>query len=386
MEKKKLLFVCASLKVGGAEKSLINLLSVINYKKYDVSLLLLQKQGEFLEQIPNEVKLVKLPRRARALYDVVSFSGYSFIFKCVKYITTLYEKIKWRQYDRLRAHRWKDFYSKICEELDGIYDAVIAFQSGESTYYGFDKINAKRYITYYHTDVHNIAFEEEIENRYLKKADLIVTISPECVKSINDIFPKFKNKTICLENISSKVLIERMAGNVKPIEYDFEGKIIVSVGRLIDIKGFDMVIDASKILKEEGLLFKWYIIGEGGERKKLEQQIRKNKVEDCVVLMGLKTNPYPYMKYADLIVQSSRYEGKSMVLDEAKMLRKNILVTNYKSAKDQIENGVNGYICDINYSAIAAGVRRSLDRPIDYVAEYSGSGDEEQYIKTLLGE
>lgn len=386
MKKKKLLFVCASLKVGGAEKSLVNLLNIMDYQKYDVSLLLLQKQGEFLKQVPEAVKLIELPRNARALYDIVPFSGHNYLLKFVKYTTTMYEKVIWRQYDKLRAHRWKDFYSKICESMTEKFDVVIAFQSGESTYYGFDKIKAGRYITYYHTDVHNISFEKDIENKYLKKADLIVTISPECVKSVNDIFPQFKDKTICLENLSSKDLIERLAGNLKPEEFDFEGKKIVSVGRLIDIKGFDMVIDASKILKEEGLCFKWFIIGEGSERKKLEQQIKDNKVEDCVCLIGLKTNPYPYMKYADLIVQSSRYEGKSMVLDEAKILKKNILVTNYKSAKDQIEDGVDGYICEINHKAIAEGVNKSFDKPVNLQKIHRKTTDLERYMKVLLGE
>lgn len=384
---KKVLFVCASMKVGGAEKSLVNLFNMLDFNLYDVSLLLLQNQGQLINQLPDQLKIIRLPENARQLYDSNPFSLKRLYFLMIKYLSTGIEKVLWKQYDVLRAHRWKDFYLNICEPLPYFYDAVIAFQSGECTYYAFDKIKAARYVTFFHTDIRNIKLDRKIELEYLKKADLIATISPKCVESIKYYFNEVEDKVVCLENLSSSKLINQMAGDTIPNEYmggsDFY--IIVSVGRLNEIKGYDMVIDAAEVLKNEGIKFQWFVIGEGKERKKLELQIKNNKVEKYVHLIGLRTNPYPYMKFANLVVQSSRYEGKSVVLDEAKILGKQILVTNYSSAKDQITDGVDGYICDMNANAIALGVKRIMDCPIEYNQRVF-SDDSKEYMNVLLGE
>ena len=386
MTKHSILFVCASVKVGGAEKSLVNLLNMIDYDKYNVSLLLLQKQGALMEQIPANVTMVDLPDRAKALYDDVNFSLSNLSMKAIKYISTGLEHIKYKEYDVLRAHRWKDYYQKKCESLRTKYDTVVAFQSGESTYYAFDKIKADRYVTFFHTDIKNIKIAKEIEKEYLKKADLIATISPKCVESICNVFPEFSKKTVCLENPSSAALIKKMAGDVAPEEYrKKEAFIIVSVGRLIDIKGYDMVVDACSILKNGGLSFHWYIVGEGNERKKLEKQIKEKDIADCVHLIGLRMNPYPYMKFANLLVQSSRYEGKSMVLDEAKILGKQILVTNYNSAKDQITDGVDGHICEMSAYGIAEGVKKAIQQPIAYALNCTDK-NVDHYMQVLTGE
>ena len=171
MKKIKILFVCASMKVGGAEKSLVNLLNLIDYSKYDVDLLLLQKQGAFLKQIPEQVKILELKSRARALYNSENRKIHEYLMSVIKYVVTFVELIRWKEYDVLRAHRWKDIYSKLCENVEGMYDVVVAFQSGEPTYYAFDKVKSKRYVTFFHTDISNIKLANEIERNYLKKAE-----------------------------------------------------------------------------------------------------------------------------------------------------------------------------------------------------------------------
>ncbi len=387
MSKKNILFVCASMMVGGAEKSLINLLNMLDYDEYCVSLLLLKKQGALMDQIPSEVKILDLPPKANALYDKTGFSFIGLAMKVVKYCATGLELIRWSDYDVIRAFRWRDFYKQICEPIYQEFDVVVAFQSGESTYYAFDKVSAKRYVTYFHTDIENIRLAKDIEAKYLNIADLIVTISPKCVESIALAFPKYKDKIIYLENPSSEKLIRRLAGNEIPKEYlgDKNKLQIVSVGRLVDIKGYDLVVDAAEILKNDGVQFNWTIVGEGSERRKLEHRIVHNHVEDCVQLIGQRLNPYPYIKFANLLVQSSRYEGKSMVLDEAKILGKQILVTNYNSAKDQIIDSVDGYICDISAEGIADGVKKSINHPLK-VQNIKGQESIVEYMRVLLGE
>ena len=182
---------------------------------------------------------------------------------------------------------------------------------------------------------------------------------------IREAFPEFADKTVCLENLTSGQLVKSLAGETAPNEYlDHENStIIVSVGRLSHIKGYDMAIDAAAILKNRNIPFRWYVVGEGSERAALTKQIQERGLEGQFYLLGLKTNPYPYMKFADILVQSSRYEGKSVVLDEAKILGKRIVVTNYNSAKDQITHGVTGLIAEMSPEGIAEQIERYINYP-----------------------
>lgn len=394
---KKILFVCASLKVGGAEKSLVNLLNMIDYKKYSVELLLFQKQGGFYSQIPKEVRIVDCGKQMRALYDKVPFSIDNFKLKCFKYISTAFAYTKSRRYDIARAHRWEKFYKDLCEPLKEKYDVAIAFQSGEPEYFVMDKVEASRKVVYFHTDISNIKLDHDIESRYLEKFDRIISISNKCVQSITDEFPEFKSKTTCLENLSSFNFIKKMAGDEIPSEYDGaqKGLIILSVGRLVDIKGYDMAIDAANILEKHGIDFRWFFVGEGPERRKLERQIKRYKLEKRCHLIGLRSNPYPYMKFADVVVQSSRYEGKSVVIDEAKILEKLIVITDYASARDQICDGENGLITDMSGEGIAFGIERlytdkklveTIKRSYGYAREKKETADVEKYCTALFGD
>lgn len=388
-DKVKILFVCASMKVGGAEKSLVNLLNLIDYNKYDVDLLLFQKQGVFLTQIPKMVTLLDMKPHAKILYDKVPFSFCKLCLQTIKYVSTAVEKILWKEYDALRAHRWYDIYRYICEPLDTSYDVAVGYMSGEPTYFVLDKVKATRYVTFFHTDISNILLDTKIEKRYLQKADLIVTISNRCVESINYVFPEFVDKTVCLENLNSPQLIQSLAGNAAPIEYEnyANSSIIVSVGRLIHLKGYDMAVDAAAILKEKHFSFQWFIIGEGDERDALSAQIHERGLDNCFHLLGLRANPYPYIKYANILVQSSRYEGKSVVLDEAKILNKNIVVTNYSSVTDQIEHGKNGMIAEMTAESIAEQIEKYLHSE-NILTDFSTTkpaDDANTYMECLTG-
>lgn len=136
--------------------------------------------------------------------------------------------------------------------------------------------------------------------------------------------------------------------------------IILSVGRLHYQKGFEMAIESCKKLIDKGYKIKWNIIGEGEEREQLTNLIKANKLENNFKLLGLKSNPYPYIKQADIYAQTSKFEGKSIAIDEAKILNKPILVTDFSTAKDQIDNEINGLIVDMKPEAIAEGIERLI--------------------------
>ena len=176
-----------------------------------------------------------------------------------------------------------------------------------------------------------------------------------------------------------------------PREYRNEsGVILLSIGRLTKLKGFNLAIEAAKLLKEKGIKFKWFILGDGELQSELEKQIEKLNVSDCVELLGVRNNPYPYIKNATIIVQTSMYEGKSMVLDEAKILNKPIVVTRYDTVSDQISDD-EGLIVDMNGDAIATGIEQMIQRREHYIQflsknEYGNQKLINEYYKVFNGE
>ena len=209
-----------------------------------------------------------------------------------------------------------------------------------------------------HSNFDNIKKNEDasVYKEYFHEADKVVSISDKCVKVLQDNYPDMRNKFVFLPNLTSSVVLKNTAK--ADIDEKFSKDIfnIVSVGRLTEAKGFDMAIDALKMLKERKVPVHWWIVGDGELRESLEKQVRNNGVEQYLTFLGSKSNPYPYMNNADLVVQTSRWEGKSVVLDEAKILGKPILATAYATVKDQVINGKEGVIVEMNAEAIALGI------------------------------
>lgn len=169
-------------------------------------------------------------------------------------------------------------------------------------------------------------------------------------------YPHMQDKFLCLPNLTSSNLIEKMSEEYDVTEFDKNKFNILSIGRLTKQKGYDIAIDALKILKKECFDVHWWIIGAGELEDQLKKQVKDNELEKYITFLGLKANPYPYIRYCDLLVQPSRWEGKSVVLDETKILEKPILATNYSTVKDQLKNKKEGLIVDMTSKAVSDGV------------------------------
>lgn len=363
---KNMLIIAMSLEIGGAEKSLVNMLNLLDYSKYKVDLLLFQKKGGFLDQVPESVHIIDDIEPINILFQsfrttISSVKNHfisSLVLSLKRYYFTLISTVTYRQFDRIKLNRWIRYYRRIIPVMNPKYDIALAYAGGETLYYMVDKVDAGKKITYYHSDYSKIKIDATLEEQYLKKVDAVVTISDVCKDSLITLFPGQKEKIHVFPNLTSPNRINRLSCEYYPEEFKSANKnaVIVSVGRLHKIKGFDLAIEAANLLKKKGKRFTWFIVGEGSEYNRLRLQIEKNNLQNEFILLGVRSNPYPYIKNADLLVQPSRFEGKSVVLDEAKILHKPIVVTNYNSAADQIENGVTGIIAPMNAVGIANGV------------------------------
>ena len=351
---KRILFVIMHLEMGGAEKSLVNLLNEISADDFEVDLLLIKRQGVLLKQVPDWVNIIETPYELSCLFggSINHFKGATLAARRI--LGTLCAKITQKRNQRI-CWRWQKFYSKAIPCLEKKYDVSVAYLPDESMYYVAEKISAARKVCWIHTDlIESDAYIEQFHH-YFRYFDQIVTVSQGCVSSICSSCNEVIGKVQYLPNIVSSRYIRLKAKEedvAKPSNRSF---LIVSVGRLEHVKGFDMAIKAAAILRKRHVDFCWRIIGDGSEREQLQKLITQSGLEESVFLMGLKENPYPYISCSDLVVQSSRFEGKSIALDEAKILGIPILATNYATVKDQVAPE-EGWIVEMNPEAIADGI------------------------------
>ncbi|WP_026694382.1 glycosyltransferase [Peribacillus kribbensis] len=364
--KKNLLFVIPGLSAGGGEKSLVSLLNQLDFNLYNVDLFLLNHDGIFMDLIPREVNILPLPKD----YKIFSMPFHKSIFKflihgriLLSYYRTLFSvnNKKTKNESLKEQDNWK-YLSKALSCLDKNYDVAVGFLEKTSTYFCVEKVKADKKIGWVHIDYNKLGMDPNYDIRYFNKLNHIVTVSEECANILREKFPTEQNKVRVIHNIVSPAAIKMMADENSSNVFNKKSNeiIILSIGRLHYQKGFELAIGACKNLVELGYKIKWHVIGEGEERTKLTGLINKYNLQDHFILLGVKPNPYPYIKQADIFVMTSRFEGKSIAIDEAKILNKPIVVTNYPTARDQLQTGIDGLIVDMDPKDISKGIEKLI--------------------------
>lgn len=364
---KKILFIINSLNVGGAEKSLVSLLNLLPKDEYKIDLYLLRKRGIFIQQVPECVTIKEVPFPYTCLSRKVS--DFKFFLKngLIWWIKKIYRRYLVKQLKKkqqgstiqLLWNRWKDDIPTLTAE----YDVAISYIEGSTNYFIIDKVRAKKKVLWMHTIYDKWGYSPEFDKYYFEKADKVVTISNICKESLEKNFPYIdSNKFMVLENLTSKELITSLSKEEldDSLFKTNKKKKILSVGRLDPIKAYDLALKAAKELKDNGEDFIWYIVGDGKIREELEKLKTNLELDNYVYFVGSQINPYKYMRYADVIVQSSKYEGKSIVLDEAKLLGKPIVATNYSTVADAITDRVTGIITEMTPESLANGISEML--------------------------
>lgn len=363
--KKKILFMVSSMNIGGVEKSLLSLLSVMPKDKYDITVLTLEKKGGFLDYIPSYIK-VEEAAWFKEIKPIIMESPQKTIKKYLKenkvfkILTFIYSYYKSKNTDN-RYIYYKNILKSIPENEDE-YDVAIAYAGPTEIIdaYITHKVKAKKKIGWVHFDISKHKINEKLYENLYEKFDNIFTVSNEANKKLNEIIPSTVNKSEVLLNIISKELINEMAKEYINFDNNFDGVKIVTVGRLSKEKGQDLAIKALAKLKKDGYKVRWYCVGEGNSREEYEGLIKDNKLEEDFILLGATPNPYPYIKNSDIYVQTSRHEGYCLTLAEAKCLCKPIVTTNFTGAYEQLDNNINGIIVEYNEYEIYNAVKKIL--------------------------
>ena len=349
--RKKILFIIGILDTGGVSKSMLSLLNVIDKEKYEVSLLMMNTSGAFSDQIPARIRvlsdsrLTALTSGFSGIKDLISFRkgiGFHPLLAFLSLIRFVFSFI-----DKSLAGV---FLARISPKItDESFDLIIDYNGQQDLYYMVDKLNGKQKITFFHSDYRKWRYYEKADRKYFGKVDGVYTISEECVSALKEVFPKYTDKFHLMENISSPSLINKLADElIEPAltkqQHDF---IIASLGYVSIGKGSELAVQVAKKLKEVGISFEWWFIGGVTNDWDYQGFVKKNGLEDNVKFLGVKANPYPYLKRADLYVHLSKFEGKSIALDEVKVLCKPVVVTNFSTVHDQFEDRVNASICEM---------------------------------------
>lgn len=356
---KKICFVMPRMGMGGAEKSLLSLLHILAEKDdLQIDLLLFKREGELLEQLPPSVNLIEPEESLRVIFSPFNLKNCrSFRTTCITFlrpVATAITRLLSRKFNRRMQLRWKYAYRHLIAPWQEPYDYACGYLDGECVYYVVDKMQATKKYGWCHSDYDSMGFKAAADEPYYEKLDRIIPLPDKCCEKLQRHFPKQADKMLPISPVVVPAFVRNAADTPCENQFTtFDGIRLLSLGRLVEVKGFDMAIDAAAILKEAGLSFRWYILGDGPLRKDLQQQIDELGLTEFVFLPGVITNPYPYMKAATLFVQSSRFEGKSVALTECKMLQLPTVATAYATVADQLTDGVDGLIAQMNAQDLA---------------------------------
>lgn len=394
--KKKILFVIDSLHCAGAEKSLITLLSLIDYSRYEVDLQLFGYGGALERLLPKEVKLLKPLKYTEfcelsiksAFRDSIKRFNTKMISARLKF-TVAIRKEKYSNAQKARIF-WQKV-SDVIEDNEKEYDIAISYAQGVPTFYVADKVKARKKYAWVNVSYRLKSDDRIFQNKYYEIYDNIIAVSDSTKDVFIETFPEFYDKVKIIYDINDSKFITKMSEIGESYEDNFSGLRLLTVGRLANQKGYDIALEACKILKDKGINFRWYSLGIGPLKSEIEEYIRKNNLEEHFILLGVRANPYSYIKDCDIYVQTSKFEGFGLAIAEARMLNKPVVTTRFDAVYNQMIDRQNGLVVDMDAQGVANGILELInnkqlnDSIIEYLkSEKKGNIEELEKVYELI--
>lgn len=336
-DKKKVFVLIDSLTCGGAEKSLVSLLPLLDYSKVQIDLMMLDRGGVFEQYIPKEVNVVNFPQTQTLFYYIGQL-----------WFSILLRILKKRHGAEIRWIAMHGVYGKLEKE----YDVAIAYQQGFPTYYVAQRVRAKRKYAWANVDMKGAGYNELFNRRFYDVYDKVIPVSDVLCEMMRKTRFVEAEKLFTIYDILNVDLIRQMSRE-KMEAFPEHGKILVTTGRLAPQKNYVLAVETAALLRNKGLDFVWYFVGDGSERAHIEELIERYALQENVKLVGMTPNPYPYMVKADVYVQTSSFEGFGLTLNEARILHRPVVSTNFPVVYDQITDGENGLIAAMTPASVA---------------------------------
>jgi len=362
--KKSILFVNESLACAGGEKSLLTLLSALDYNRFDVYLQLMTYGKPWEKFIPTDVHLLR-PLDYCLFTSLPIWEAISFAFRTNK-LNWLFSRCIYSAFLRIfpnlnnlkKALLYWMLQGRCFKLDDKEYDYVIAYAHNWPTFYVSDKTNARiKRLAWINATYAPKYCKKYIENKYTKY-DNIVAVSEVIADTVSAHFFKLKGKISTFRDLISPEIIYKLSKESIELKANTGGLTIVTLGRINPQKGYDISIEAARILKNKGINYKWYILGSGSIDNQICSMISDYNLKDYVYMLGVKENPYPYLKLADIYVQTSRYEGFGLAIAEARLLNIPVVTTKFNTVYMQMVDEKNGLVADMNGNAVAEAIIR----------------------------
>lgn len=376
--RKKILFVINTFSRAGAETALLDLLYKLDGindaaedKKYEISLFVLMGQGELASRLPESVHLLN---RKYSMDSVLEPRGKRHMIATVlkallhkgtgvrlsPYMLKAYRQMRRSGEVRIDKLLWRAL-SDGAPEFDETYDLAIAFLEGGSAYYVADHVKAKKKAAFIHIDYEKAGYTRELDRDCYLKYDALFPIGEQVSNQFVKVYPECAKRTRIFHNVINVDKIRERAKEGGGFSDSYAGIRILTVGRLTEQKAYPVAIEAMHLLKQRGVDARWYVLGDGPERKKLEKQIAEDGLQEDFLLLGASENPYPYFAQTDIYVHATGFEGKSIAIQEAQVLGCPIVASDINW--EQIQHGVDGLICPLDAKAVASAVQELIENP-----------------------
>lgn len=312
-KRKKILLAAHDMNIGGIETSLINLINYLTKKDYDITLVLENREGILLNELDKKIKIIEyqpctdkniLKRKYKNMVKRIQFM--------IKYKNRFDFSASFATYSQVSS-----FTARVASK-----NCVLWGHADYLALYKGDEQKVKKF------------FEDIKYNKFNK----IVFVSEAAQKSFLQIYPQMKKKVIYCNNIIDYEKIEKLAAESAQIKETKKQYTFINIGRHDEQqKKLTRLIEAAKMLKEEGLKFRILLVGEGPDSKQYKELVDNNQLEEYVIFVGQKKNPYPYLRISNCTILTSDYEGYPVVFTESMILNKPIITTDVSDARERID-------------------------------------------------
>ncbi len=367
---KKILFVINTLGRGGAENALIQLIKKLDKNEYDISLYVILGQGELIEKVPENVHVLNENFDASSVLSHegkkklkkhifgILFKNAS-VFKNLFYIVSNAFKMIFKGRVLLDKLLWKTL-SDASPVFDEKFDLAVSFLEGASAYYVRNYVNADKKAAFIHVNYIEAGYNRKLDKDVYTDFDKIFTVSEDVKESFLNVYPECEENTSVFENIIDKEYVLNKAEEEGGFEDDFDGKRILTIARLTTQKAIDVSVESMKKIAESGENVRWYILGDGELRDKIKSLIEKNNLKDKFILLGVKDNPFTYLKQCDIYVHATKFEGKSMAIREAQILGKPIIVSDCNSNVELVKENEDALVSKLDPSDLSEKIKTLL--------------------------
>ena len=372
--KRSILIAIHYMELGGAEMSLLGLLESIDYSQNSVDLFVYSHRGELMRWIPKQVNLLpevtEYKQIERPIKDVLK-DGYIRIA-----FARLMAKLQFRRYvKRKHPADGAAIFSFVSKNLSPIlpdikpekeYDLAVSYLAPHD--YVLRHVRAKKKVAWIHTDYSKIDVNVDLELPVWSGYDKIVSLSPIVSWTFLRVFPSLTGKIVERPNNVPKDYIDFRSKEILPDDVAAEmpkatGRInLLSVGRFTPAKNFENVPLICRKLKMRGLDVYWYLIGYGEMEALIRKRIKETGMGKYVRILGKKENPYPYITACDYYVQPSWYEGSPMTVLEAIALNKQVIITNFTTARNVAAQSPLCHIVPMDVEGCAEGIARLIGK------------------------